>query len=89
MVSGGHEVVDRICVVLSGDGDVGVLGVEVDKQLFEDGLVELALAATRESSVELVGALEEVELGGEDVGALLKAFAGVLEPGFELLAALL
>ncbi|WP_285599527.1 hypothetical protein [Kineosporia sp. NBRC 101731] len=86
-MSGGHEVVDRICVVLSGDGDVGVFGVEVDEQLFEDGLVELALATTGEPSVELVRALEQVELGVEDVGALLKAFAGVFEPGFELLAA--
>ncbi len=85
-MSGSHEVVDGFGVVLSGDGDVGVFRVEVDEQLFEDGLVELALAAFGEPSVELVGAFEEVELGGEDVGALLEAFAGVLEPGLELLA---
>ncbi|WP_307244469.1 hypothetical protein [Kineosporia succinea] len=67
---------DWFCVVLSGDGDVGIVRVEVDEQLFEDGLVELALTAAGEPSVELVGALEQVQLSGEDVGALLAAFAG-------------
>ena len=78
-MGGGHEFGDGFAVGLAGDGDDGFLGVLVDEEFLEDGLVEQASAVVGGLAVELVGVAEQVELGLHDGCAFVEAVVGLVQ----------